>query len=172
MKKKLLSTLLALALCGTMSLTAFAADTTVNENTQDPKTGSTDVKFDVAPTYTITIPEKVELTKNTDNGVKYIGTGTVKANEGLRLKADEKIEVRLTNCDYKLDAGKPDIYELPYTVKAGTKDVTTADNLVATFTTEKNATDQESLLTFTADDPKYAGIYSDTVTFTVAVVKK
>lgn len=174
MKKKALSILLALALCGAMSTTAFAADAdTEIKPESDPKTGNTQVTFNVDPTYTITIPATVTLAKtDVDDTVKYIGSGTLKANAGLRLLEDEKIEVRLTTCDYQLDTAASATYKLPYTVMAGDTEVTTAENLVATFTTEDNATDQESLLTFTAGDPTYAGDYSDTVTFTIAVVKK
>lgn len=170
MKKKALSILLALALCGAMSTTAFAAE--INPES-DPKTGNTQVTFNVDPTYTITIPATITLAKtDVDDTVKYIGSGTLKANAGLRLLEDEKIEVRLTTCDYQLDTAATAAYKLPYTVKAGTADITADSNLVATFTTENNATDQESLLTFTAGDPTYAGDYRDTVTFTIAVVKK
>ncbi len=171
MKKKLLSTLLALALCGTMSLTAFAADTEIKPDS-NPKTGNTQVTFNVDPTYTVTIPATITLEKDTTDGVKYIGTGKVEAAQGLRLKEDEKIEVRLTECDYQLDTDASATYKLPYTVKAGEAEVTADSNLVATFTTEANTAVQESILTFTANDPTYAGDYSDTVTFTVAVVNK
>ncbi len=172
MKKKALSILLALALCGIMPLTAFAADTEIKPETT-PKTGDTQVTFNVDPTYTITIPAEITLAKtDADGTVQYIGNGTLKANEGLRLLEDEKIEVRLTDCDYQLDTAATAAYKLPYTVKAGTADITADSNLVATFTTEENATEQTSELTFTAGDPKYAGDYSDTVTFTIAVVKK
>lgn len=170
MKKKALSILLALALCGAMSTTAFAAEI---DQDSDPKTGNTQVIFNVDPTYTITIPATITLAKtDADSTVKYVGNGTLKANEGLRLLEDEKIEVRLTDCDYQLDTSATATYKLPYTVKAGTADITADSNRVATFTTEENATEQTSELTFTAGDPKYAGDYSDTVTFTIAVVKK
>ncbi len=169
MKKKFLSTILALALCGAMSMTVFAADTEVNENSSD-KTGNTQIIFEVDPTYTVTIPATITLAKDENSGVKYIGTGKVEASAGLRLEEGKKIEVRLINCDYKLHAGVSATYELPYTVKAGETEVTDTRNLVATFTTENNAATQESVLTFTANNPKYAGNYSDTVTFTVAVV--
>ena len=58
--KKLFAILLAVALMATMSVTAFAANTTG---------GSTEVTFNVDPTYTVTIPATVELNKVEDNGV-------------------------------------------------------------------------------------------------------
>ena len=50
--KKLFALILAVALMATMSTTAFAANT---------EGGSTEVSFNVDPTYTVTIPAKVEI---------------------------------------------------------------------------------------------------------------
>ena len=52
--KKLFALILAVSLMATMSVTAFAANTTG---------GSTEVSFNVDPTYTVTIPATVELNK-------------------------------------------------------------------------------------------------------------
>lgn len=167
--KKLFSIALALVLTFAFSATAFAAE--VNQDTT-PKTGDTQISFEVSPTYTITIPATIELNKDTTDGVKYIGNGTISAEAGLRLEEGKQIEVTLTSCDYLLDTAASATYKLPYTVNAGETPITDATTPVATFTTENNATVQSSVLTFTAGDPTYAGDYSDTVTFTVVVVDK
>ena len=57
--KKLFALILTVAMLATMSVTAFAANTTG---------GSTEVSFNVDPTYTVTIPATVELNKVEDNG--------------------------------------------------------------------------------------------------------
>ncbi|WP_346908272.1 hypothetical protein [Faecalicatena orotica] len=114
--KKTLSAILTLVLCGTMLLTVFAADQTVDQDTQDPKTGETQVTFNVDPTYTVTIPAAITLDKDESDGIRYIGSGTIKANAGLRLHEGKKVEVRLTTCDYKLETAVSSDYKLPYTV--------------------------------------------------------
>ena len=50
--KKLFALILAVVMIATMSTTAFASNTTG---------GSTEVSFNVDPTYTVTIPATVEL---------------------------------------------------------------------------------------------------------------
>ena len=73
--KKLFAVILAVALMATMSTTAFAANTTG---------GSTEVSFNVDPTYTVTIPATVELQKVEDNGtVTYENDYTLTAQAGL-----------------------------------------------------------------------------------------
>ncbi len=166
--KKLWSIVVAIAMVGALTVPVFA-DTTVQENTVPP-TGDTQLTFSVDPTYTVTIPATVTLDKDESEGVKYIGTGTVSADAGLRLEEGKRIEVTLTTCDYLLDTAATATYQLPYTVMAGTTPIENATTPVATFTTEANANVQSSVLTFTAGDPTYAGEYSDTVTFTIAVV--
>ena len=152
--KKLFALILAVALMATMSTTAFAANTTG---------GSTEVSFNVDPTYTVTIPATVELNKVEDNGtVTYENDYTLTAQAGVRLKKGEYIEVTIAS-DYVMET--PQGATLAYTI---TKDGNALDNdVVATFTTDK--AEQSSTIHIAAGDPDYAGEYKDTVTFTVAV---
>lgn len=168
--KKFTAFLLTLVLAFSLSVTAFAAGTTVNPDT-DPKAGTTTVSLNIAPTYTITIPATVNLsrTEDTSGTVTYIQTAEIKASEGLRLLANQNIQVTLES-DFKL-ATNDQAATLDYTVTAGgvTFDkASIGDKVVATFDTSTTA--QSQTLTFSADDPQYAGDYSDTVTFTVSVV--
>ena len=57
--KKLFALILAVVMIATMSVTAFAANT---------EGGSTELSFNVDPTYTVTIPAKVELQKIDTDG--------------------------------------------------------------------------------------------------------
>ena len=152
--KKLFALILAVALMATMSTTAFAANTTG---------GSTEVSFNVDPTYTITIPATVELNKVEDNGtVTYENDYTLTAQAGVRLKKGEYIEVTIAS-DYLMET--PQGATLAYTI---TKDGNALDNdVVATFTTDK--AEQTATIHIAANDPDYAGEYKDTVTFTIAV---
>ena len=153
--KKVFALILAVALMATMSTTAFAANTTG---------GSTEVSFNVDPTYTITIPATVELQKVEDNGtVTYENDYTIEAVAGVRLKKNEYIEVTVAS-DFEMTTTEG--ATLAYTITA--EDVSVANNgVVATFGTDKNA--QSTTIHIAANDPDYAGEYKDTVTFTVAV---
>ena len=152
--KKLFALILAVALMATMSTTAFAANTTG---------GSTEVSFNVDPTYTVTIPATVELNKVEDNGtVTYENDYTLTAQAGVRLKKGEYIEVTIAS-NYVMET--PQGATLAYTI---TKDGNALDNdVVATFTTDK--AEQTATIHIAANDPDYAGEYKDTVTFNVAV---
>lgn len=156
--KKLFALILAVALMATMSVTAFATDVTT-----DGGTGSTNVYFGVDPTYTVTIPAKVELQKlDTDGTITYENDYTITAEAGVRLLKNQYIEVTIAS-DYVMQT--PQGATLAYTI---TKDGNALDNdVVATFTTDK--AEQSSTIHIAAGDPDYAGDYSDTVTFTLTV---
>ena len=156
--KKLLALIFAITLMATMSVTAFATDVTT-----DGGTGSTDVYFGVDPTYTVTIPAKVELQKiDTDGTITYENDYTITAEAGVRLLKNQYIEVTIAS-DYVMET--PQGATLAYTI---TKDNAALVNaVVATFNTNK--AEQTSKIHIAAGDPDFAGNYSDTVTFTLTV---
>ena len=157
--KKLFALILAVALMATMSVTAFATDVTT-----DGGTGSTDVYFGVDPTYTVTIPAKVELQKiDTDGAITYENDYTITAEAGVRLLKNQYIEVTIAS-DYVMQT--PQGATLAYTITA--ENAAVANNgVVAEFATDK--AEQTATIHIAANDPDFAGNYSDTVTFTVAV---
>ena len=153
--KKLFAVLLAVAMLATMSVTAFAANTTG---------GSTQVSFHVDPTYTVTIPATVELNKVEDNGVvTYENDYTLTASAGVRLKKGEYIEVTVAS-DFTMTTTEG--ATLAYSINAGS-DAVANNGVVAKFETDKNA--QSTTIHIAANDPDYAGEYKDTVTFTLEV---
>lgn len=175
MKKLLCFTLTAL-LAAALAAPAFADDTAATNKTLDSNklSDTTKVEFSVQPTYTVTIPATVELGKVTaqDGTVTYEKDLTLTASN-VRLNENEKLKVSLQS-DYNLSVNSTVLtYQLPYTVTAKTtnpdtsKDVTAADPQVATFVT--NPDDQTVTLHFAAENPKFAGDYTDTVTFTLKV---
>ena len=152
--KKLFTILLTVAMLATMSITAFATNTTG---------GSTDVSFNVDPTYTITIPATVELNKvDTDGVVTYENDYVITAEAGVRLKKNEYIEVTVAS-DYEMTTAEG--ATLAYTITKGGNALENA--VVAIFDTDK--TTQTSTIHISANDPDFAGDYSDTVTFTITV---
>ena len=153
--KKLFALILTVCLLATMSVTAFAANTTG---------GSTEVSFNVDPTYTVAIPATVELQKvDTDGVITYKNDYTLTAEAGVRLKKNEYIEVTVAS-DFKMTTAEG--ATLDYTITASGNAVIN-DGVVAEFDTDKNT--QSTTIHIAAADPDYAGEYKDTVTFTVAV---
>ena len=153
--KKLFALILAVTLMATMSTTAFAANTTG---------GSTEVSFNVDPTYTVTIPATVELQKVDNDGViTYENDYTLTAQAGLRLKRGEYIEVTVAS-DFEMTTTEG--ATLAYTITA--ENAAVANNgVVAEFATDK--AEQTATIHIAANDPDFAGEYKDTVTFTLTV---
>ena len=159
--KKLFALILTVCLLASMSTTAFAAEIGPGANASQ---GSTEVSFNVDPTYTVTIPATVELQKVEDNGtVTYENDYTIGANAGVRLKKNEYIEVTVAS-DFEMITTEG--ATLAYAITKGGNAVGTG-GVVAEFETDKAA--QSTTIHIAANDPDYAGVYKDTVTFTVAV---
>lgn len=159
--KKLFALVLAVVMIATMSTTAFAAEIGTETNASQ---GSTEVSFNVDPTYTVTIPATVELERQEDNGtVTYENDYTIGANAGVRLKKNEYIEVTVAS---GFEMTTTEGATLAYSITAGGNAVGTG-GVVAEFETNKSA--QSATIHIAANDPDYAGEYKDTVTFTVAV---
>lgn len=153
--KKIFALILAVVMLASMSVTAFAANT---------EGGSTELSFNVDPTYTITIPATVELNKVEDNGtVTYENDYTLTAQAGVRLKKGEYIEVTVAS-DFKMTTTEG--ATLDYTITA--ENAAVANNgVVAEFATDK--AEQTATIHIAANDPDFAGEYKDTVTFTLTV---
>ena len=159
--KKLFALILTVCLLATMSTTAFAAEIGPEANASQ---GSTEVSFNVDPTYTVTIPATVELAKETagDGTVTYENDYTLTAQAGVRLKKGEYIEVTVAS-DYEMTTTEG--AALAYTITKD--DAALVDSIVAVFDTDK--AEQTSTIHIAANDPDFAGEYKDTVIFTLEV---
>lgn len=170
MKKRITAISLTLAMTATLASPVSAATyTTITENSAS-KSAETQLSFQVAPTYSVTIPENVALSGNAYNDY-YAQQGFITAKD-VKLNEGETLHVTLVS-EYELDLSGSD-YKLPYTVKATQgsteRNVTEENNLVASFGTSTE--DQTVTIDFQTDGaPQYAGSYSDTVTFNIAVVE-
>lgn len=166
--KKLLCFTLSAVLAAAPAVPAFA-DTSVPQSSTDQKAETT-VQFKIDPAYTVTIPGTVELTKKTDaetNKITYEEDFNITAAD-VRLNEGKTLRISLVS-DYKLESGAT---KLAYTVtaKQGTADakaVTSKDPVCADFETKTG--EQKVTLHFAANNPPYAGDYSDTVMFNLAV---
>ena len=151
--KKLFAVILAAALVMSLSITAFAANTTG---------GDADITASIASTYTVTIPANTTVAFNateTDFGAIEVTASQIHPNKCIKVEliSDSKLE-------NSIDATKV----IPYAIK----DSTGAAFTSAIYLTEGDKT--ELSIHITADDwnAAYAGEYSDTVTFTVSYEDK
>lgn len=154
--KKLFALLLAITVMTTLSVTAFAAE--IDQDTAAPQEGSIAVSYQVAPTYTVTIPATVTLGENAKIEV-----------ENVVVEKGKQVEVALTNAnDFK--AVTAEGAEITYTVKNGEAEVAEGNTVLAV--NPADGTTGETTLSFVAPTTiQYAGKYEGTVTFTVAVEK-
>ena len=151
--KKVFAVIVAVALMATMSVPAFAANTTG---------GDADITTSIDPTYTVTIPADVNVAFNATETA--FGTIEVTASQ---IHPDKCIKVALAT-DKELNNAIDNTKVIPYAIK----DSEGAEFTSATYLTEGDKT--ELSIHITADDwnAAYAGDYSDTVTFTVSYEDK
>ena len=151
--KKVFAVVLTVALLMSVSVTAFAANTTG---------GDADITTSIAPTYTVTIPANTTVAFNATE--TDFGAIEVTASQ---IHPDKCIKVELTS-DGKLENSIDATKVIPYTIKDSEGTAFTS----ATYLTEGDKT--ELSIHITADDwnAAYAGDYSDTVTFTVSYEDK
>ena len=162
--KKLFALILTVAMLATMSVTAFAAEIGTETNASQ---GSTEVSFNVDPTYTVTIPATVELNKVEDNGVvTYENDYTLTAQAGVRLFFGEYIAVSVLS-DFTMET--EEFAWLDYVILDAEGYEVANNGVVAKFYTDK--AQQTATIHIGANDPDYAGEYKDTVTFTVSIEK-
>ena len=120
----------------------------------DPR--STTVTYEVAPTYTVTIPATVTLGETAKIEV-----------ENVVVEKGKQVEVALTEAnDFKVATTEG--AELTYTVKNGETEVAEGDTVLAV--NPKDGMAGETTLSFVAPtEIQYAGTYTGTATFTIAV---
>ena len=137
---------------------------TVKVRTTDNR--GANVSFDVDPAFTVTIPEKVDLA-NTEVTATITG-------QDILLENDKHIVVSLTNAANTVDdtvftVKTAEGAEANYQIKKGDAALKLNDEIIRfVYDGTENTFTQE--LTFTAPtNVSYAGTYTDTLTFTVAV---
>ncbi len=167
--KKLISGISALLTAAMLIAPMIAfADTTINpdpDNMPNPKPGTapTTVEFTVAPTYTVTIPAKIELADN-GSGI-YTNIGTLTA-EDVFLEPNQEIVVTISG-DFVLENEADSSVTVDYQAE-GPNGIVGNGDIVTAFDTSDEP--QSVNVEFsTSEEPEYAGNYSDTVTFGISV---
>ena len=116
----------------------------------------TTITYEVAPTYTVTIPATVALGE----------TATIKA-ENVVVPKGKQVEVSLTDAN-GFTVATPQGAELGYTVKNGETTVNEGDAVLTV--NPKDGKTGETTLSFVAPtEIQYAGTYTGTATFTISV---
>ena len=150
--KKLFALILTVVMLFSLSVTAFAA---VDQDSQDPN-GAMNVTYTVAPTFTVTIPASVTLGED----------ATISA-ENVVVPKGKQVEVSIAEAN-GFKATTPEGAELIYTVKNGETAVAEGETVLAV--NPKDGKTGSTTLSFVAPETiQYAGTYTGTVTFTVAV---
>lgn len=155
--KKWIALLLTLALAVTLSATAFAA-----EIDQDSDTKEADVKVttSIDPTYTVTIPEDVQVEFNATS-TKF---GTIELTEA-QLDPEYAVTVTLT-ASGTLKNQADETKTIAYAVNSADGAFESAE-----YQDKGDSTALTIDITKEAWDAAYAGEYSDTVTFTISYGK-
>ena len=148
--KKLFALILTVAMLATMSVTAFAANTTG---------GSMEVTYSVAPAYTVTIPETVTIGAN--------GTSATVSAEDVVVNKGQYVSVTLA-ADNNFTVKTTEGATLTYTVTANGEAVAAGDEILAV--NPASADNGSTEITFAINDEiQYAGTYTGSATFTIAV---
>jgi len=152
--KKLFALILAVALMATLSVTAFAADYDTEGNK------GMNVTYSVNPGYTVTIPETVTI--GADGTEMTVSAEDVVVEKGLYVSVTLAAD---NNFTVKTAEGA----ELTYTVTKGGQSVAAGGEILAV--NPASAAGGSANITFAINeaDVKYAGTYTGTATFTIAV---
>lgn len=155
--KKTIALLLTLALALSLAVTAFATEI---DQDSSPKRADVKVTTSIAPTYTVTIPDNVQVAfNNTSTEFGEVRLISARLDSGYAVKVTLKASGELVN---EADETKT----IAYTVNS-------ADGPFSSGIYQ-NIGDGDALtidITQAAWDAAYAGNYSDTVTFTISYGK-
>ncbi len=152
--KKLFALLLAITMMATLSVTAFAADYDTEGNK------GMNVTYSVNPGYTVTIPETVTIGAD--------GTEMTVSAEDVVVEKGQYVSVTLAaENNFTVTSGEG--ATLTYTVTKGGQPVAAGDEILAVNPADGKA--DTATITFDIDesDIKYAGTYTGSATFTIAV---
>ena len=155
--KKWIAMLLTLALALSLSVTAFAAEI---DQDSDPQEADVKVTTSIEPTYTVTIPEDVQVKFNaTSTKFGTIKLAAAQIDPGYAIKVTLTASGTLKN---EVDATKTIAYAVNSQGEAFES---------AKYQNQGDSTDLTIDITQVAWDAAYAGNYSDTVKFTISYEK-
>ncbi|MCH5250073.1 MAG: hypothetical protein J1E98_09070 [Lachnospiraceae bacterium] len=160
--KKLLAVILFALITINMSIISLAAED-ITQDSQE-QSGETNVNYNIGLTYTVTIPASVTFTDSEKLVERGLQASNVFINEGTSLN----VKISSRN-DFKMKCG--DGY-IDYSILYNSNEATEGNNYTI-LTVGNGDTAGWVILRFTTEldkkHAKYAGNYTDTLTFTVSV---
>ena len=156
--KKIVSLILALVMMMSLSTVAFAANTDVTQ--ESAQTGNMTVKYTVSDGYTVSIPDEIAID----------GDATITATN-VKIDPTKKLQVTVVSANqWLLKNGADANVTLAYDLKIGDDVLADSDVVLeaAAGTETKSVTLSAAL--DTGVEATQSGSYTDTLTFTVALV--
>lgn len=158
--KRIINLLVVIAVIGSLSVTALAANNQFNYNSsQTTQSSGLDVSYNVAPNFTVTIPASVSL-----------GEEVTVATDQVVVAYGKAVKVKLSGTsenDNSFKLRTAEGAELVYTVKKGSEVVCVSDTILSV---EPESEEIAAVLSFVAPSSiTYAGNYTGTVTFSIVV---
>lgn len=165
--KKMISMLLVVCMLCALCVSAFAANITETGT----KSQNTVVKYGMASSYTVTIPQAVAIDVDT-----LQGSTTVKASDVV-LASGEKLNVILNgdcnaNNEFYLEDTADASNTLAYTISNANGEALSDDDVVMTVDSGNVAGASAALKFALTSNVTKAGTYTDTLTFTIDVVEE
>lgn len=158
--KKIFTLFLVVILMVSLSVTALAADNTVNyDSNQTTQTSGLNVTYNVQPNFTVTIPANVTL-----------GDNVTVSSDKVVVEYGKAVKVKLTGTGeadntFKLKTAEGAVLE--YTVKMGDTVVNVGDTVL---TVAPDSTATSAQLSFVMPtNVTYAGNYTGTIRFSIVV---
>ena len=152
--KKLFALLLAIAMMATLSVTAFAADYDTEGNK------GMNITYSVAPAYTVTIPPTVTIGTS--------GTSAEISAADVVVEKGQYVSVTLAeNNDFTVTSGEG--ATLTYTVTKGNQPVSAGGEILAVNPADGKTGTATIIFNIDESTIQYAGTYTGTATFTIAV---
>lgn len=155
--KKTMAFVSALVMAGSLGVSAFAADTTINQNST-PQTAEVALSQNVPTSYTVTIPTD-PITVSSEAQTLSVSASSVVIEDGQTLNVSVS-----SNGAFEMTAGT---HSIAYTITKNGSDISEGDNVLSVAAGGADAT--ASLSIASSNTPKFAGNYTDTLTFTVSV---
>lgn len=166
--KKIIAAAMALSMVSALApMGVFAEDgTQINQNSTD-KTGKTNVTYKVESTYTVTIPPTVALGEDATFSVSDVNLATGKK---IVVKlTDTANKDKQTTTDFTVATADTTQAFASYQVKKG-NDVLSIGDTAYEFAYDGTTKTGSGSVSFTEPtDAKFAGTYTDQLTFTISV---
>lgn len=164
--RRFISAVMALTMVSAIApMSAFATD--INQDTPAPKEGTMNVTYSVDPTYTVTIPASVTLGEDKPISVSNVNLATGKK---IVVKlTDAKNKALVSGSEFTVATDDTTPATATYQVKKDTT-VLALNDTAYEFAYDGTTKTGSGTLTFTEPtDAKFAGTYTDQLTFTISV---